>query len=48
MGAGFDRIAQAWFVDQTDPKELAARATVRLEHLRPTNAATAVVDLLER
>ena len=46
VGAGMDRIAHAWFVKQTPPLELAARARIRLETLESRDAA-ACVDLLE-
>lgn len=46
VGAGVDRIAHAWFLFQTNPLELAARARIRLELLGST-AGSSPLDLLE-
>lgn len=48
VGAGFDRIAHAWFTEDVPPTELAVRARVRLRQIRSSHAAADVVDLLER
>ncbi len=46
VGAGMDRVAHAWFVKQTPPLELAARARIKLDTLESQDAL-ACVDLLE-
>lgn len=49
IGAGLDRVAHAMLTGGVSPLELAARARVRLETLRPPTAAggSGVIDLLE-
>jgi len=47
VGAGMDRIAHAWFVENLSPLELAARANIRLS-LVGTTGAVGPIDLLER
>lgn len=49
VGAGLDRVAHAALVSGLSPLELAARARVRLETLRPPSTAggSGVIDLLE-
>jgi hypothetical protein len=46
IGAGIDRIAHSWFVSQTPPLALAARAHHRL-HLSDQDGAVSLVDMLE-
>ncbi len=46
VGAGMDRVAHAWFVSQTPPHELAARATIRLA-LVGFSSSHGPLDLLE-
>jgi hypothetical protein len=46
VGAGVDRIAHAWFLNQTNPLELAARAKVRLELLGSAGSSSPL-DLLD-
>ena len=45
VGAGMDRVAHAWFVENTPPLELAARARINFE-LVGSIKGPAVVDLL--
>jgi hypothetical protein len=45
VGAGFDRIAHAWYVNGVDPRDLAARARLRIE--QAGLAGRSVTDLLE-
>lgn len=47
VGAGMDRIAHAWFVENIGPLELAARARIRLSLLRPGDGIRCV-DLLSQ
>jgi hypothetical protein len=46
VGAGMDRVAHAWFVNNTSPHELAARASIRLA-LVGTHNNPGPLDLLE-
>ena len=46
VGAGIDRVAHAWFVNQTTPLELAGRARIRIETLG-TSTGRGIADLLE-
>jgi hypothetical protein len=45
VGAGMDRIAHAWFVENITPMELAARAAIRLGIVGAASGLSAV-DLL--
>jgi hypothetical protein len=45
VGAGMDRIAHAWYVDEFSPLELAARARISLDTIGAPQARKAV-DLL--
>ena len=47
VGAGLDRLAHAWFVEETSPLDLVARAELNLELAGATGAPT-VVELLEQ
>lgn len=46
VGAGLDRIAHAWFVENTSPIMLAARAEINL-HLVGSNSGRHITELLE-